>query len=56
MQDIFQTEVDRDWTGWGRKVTCRKMEGKKPLWPKQRSCNDVNWVLSLEVILLQFPF
>lgn len=29
MQEIFQTEVDRDCTGWGRRVTWRKMEGKK---------------------------
>jgi hypothetical protein len=48
MPKNFQGEVDRHCTGWGRRVTWRKMEEKKKpcLWPKERSWNDVNWVLS----------
>lgn len=58
MPESFQTEVDRHWAGWGRRVTWRKMEEKKKkhLWPEQKSWNDVNWALSPIVILLQFPF
>lgn len=33
MPESFQTEVDRHWAGWGRRVTWRKMEEKKKKTP-----------------------